>query len=484
MQFKSIPFIATVKQSATTQQVANQLQEMLNTQTADGWTFDTIQTVKTIIQPTNGCFGIGAQPMSIEYCSVATFTKSIRYARPTAKKAVESVPTEVPTPPLTAAETVLQTVETVVEPSELDKKEAAVKELDYASIFNPVKGKNRVLETPAFEVQSVESVKEIVPKVSFDVSQWITANRKMLFGVIGGFVALYGVYQFFRPDPLTEAKKAVEIACKCEQDKITQLIRHLSDFNNVFETSAFPTQIEARNAYDNATLQTLISYSNCKNQAGNAKNELRNQFNNYRAILEFDKIYDHQLTAAYKGDENEYQRISVLVTEKINRLKADHSIVVENTFQTPISSSLATGLDGQTGLLTIEPTFLNVLDKPNDEGAFIARAEKGVRYFWGNQYTKPNGVTWYHLEIDGSQKGWIRGLDAHIEGIEMTVTTETTSFHSLNYNTLEFTKETPHLEIGQKCAALKKFKGFIYTEYTNTRGVTTKGWLQLSELKN
>jgi hypothetical protein len=59
MQFKSIPFIATVKQSATTQQVANQLQEMLNTQTADGWTFDTIQTVKpTFRTPVNRKAGI------------------------------------------------------------------------------------------------------------------------------------------------------------------------------------------------------------------------------------------------------------------------------------------------------------------------------------------------------------------------------------------------------------------------------------------
>jgi hypothetical protein len=494
MQFKSIPFIAKVKQSGTTTDVAKQLQSLIDTQATNGWAFETVETVKTIIQPTNGCFGLGAKPMFIDYISVATFIKMGESAPKSVEIREESVQTAVSMPLIVHQETVVQKVEKVIVAPVIEE-EIDPKEIDYSSIFKPVEAKSAailetledkndaVLVTNVVDADPIHKSESVVPQPPFNAIEWINAHSKMLIIALVGVVVVFAVYKLLQPKPLEEAKKAVEMACKCEQDKTTQLITNLSNFNNSFEAAQFPTQIEARNAYNNAIYSTMLLYNNCKNQAENNKYEVRNKFNNYESIAEFDNIFDNQFNTSYKGDMTEYWRISGIVEGKISMLKADYS-VVEPVVQTPEQQSLSTKLDALTGILMIEPTILNVRDKPNvDEGAIIFKAESGMRYAFVNQFTDDRGVVWYNIEMNG-QNGWISGLYAHIEGIETTVLTVTTSFHSLNYNTLVLTKERQYLEAGQTVPVFKKFKEFIYTEYTNTRGVTTKGWLLMSDLRN
>ncbi len=484
MQFKSIPFRAKVKQSASTKDVANQLQSLIDAQATNGWSFETVETVKTIIQPTNGCFGLGAKPMYIDYCSVATFTKSgVKAAK---AREIEEINAAIDVPHETSVPLVIHqatVVTEVVKALEIEE-EIVAKDIDYSAIFSPTeKPTTEVLNTKTFETPAVQEPFVAESNQVNPIIEWVELNKNLVIFAALCLLASFLIYKALQPKPEIEAKKAVEMACKCEQDKTAQLISNLTTFSNSFYAAQFPTQIEARNAYNNAISGTMASYSNCKNQEQNYENTLRNKFSNYEAMVEFDNIFNYQFNTSYKGDMTEYWRIAGIVEGQISMLKADYS-VIENVVQTLEQPSLTTNLDALTGILTIEPPILNVRDKPNvDEGTVIFKAESGMRYSFVNQFTDDNGVTWYNIEMNG-QNGWVSGLYAHIEGIETSVLTATTSFHTLNYNTLQFTKERAYLEVGQTLSVFKKFKEFVYTEYTNVQGKTTKGWLLISDLKN
>ena len=172
------------------------------------------------------------------------------------------------------------------------------KEIDYASIFKPVEDRNNavldinedtpiaILDTNIFDLHPLyENVVEApTPSLTEQINpvvEWVKSNKKLLlFAIVGLFIS-FVVYKLLQPNPLTEAKKAVEIACKCEQDKANQLNVHLLAFNNAFESAQFPTQIEAKNAYNNAFSGAMTAYNDCKSQAENHKYELRNKFSSY-----------------------------------------------------------------------------------------------------------------------------------------------------------------------------------------------------------
>lgn len=63
MSYKVIPFIASVNaNSGNSAQVANQLESLINDMSSQGWKYVRVESVTTFVQPTNGCFGLGAKP--------------------------------------------------------------------------------------------------------------------------------------------------------------------------------------------------------------------------------------------------------------------------------------------------------------------------------------------------------------------------------------------------------------------------------------
>lgn len=200
-------------------------------------------------------------------------------------------------------------------------------------------------------------------------------------------------------------------------------------------------------------------------------------------MVEFDNMYNNLFSSSYKGDEHENSRLSGIIEGKINMLRADYTIVesgVTDTAQYQKQLLLA-ALQNASGTLIIEPNVLNVRDKPNIEGNIVFKADGGMVYRFNNQYTDDRHITWYEIEIN-EQRGWVSGLYTLIQGIEATVDTPQSFFYDLDYNTLAFTERKQYLESGQKAVVLKKLNDFIYTQYTNSQGITTKGWLNINSL--
>lgn len=77
MEYKVIPFIATAnQQNMSSNIIAQQLENLILVQSAQGWKYVRLESVSTFIQPVEGCFGIGQQkPGYMTSYQVVVFTK-------------------------------------------------------------------------------------------------------------------------------------------------------------------------------------------------------------------------------------------------------------------------------------------------------------------------------------------------------------------------------------------------------------------------
>ncbi len=76
MEYKVIPFVASIDhKNGSSKQVAEQLQQLITTQTSQGWTYVRLESVSTNVSPDNGCFGIGGKPGYTTTRQMAVFSK-------------------------------------------------------------------------------------------------------------------------------------------------------------------------------------------------------------------------------------------------------------------------------------------------------------------------------------------------------------------------------------------------------------------------
>lgn len=75
MEFKVVPFVASVGQAEGSQQAATQLQDLITSHAAADWEFVRLESVETYIAGNAGCFGIGATPAQLVSYSMAVFRR-------------------------------------------------------------------------------------------------------------------------------------------------------------------------------------------------------------------------------------------------------------------------------------------------------------------------------------------------------------------------------------------------------------------------
>lgn len=87
MEYKVVPFVATAnQQNMSSNIIAQQLENLILVQSAQGWKYVRLESVSTYIQPIEGCFGIGRQkPGYMTSYQVAVFTKETNEIFPTVK---------------------------------------------------------------------------------------------------------------------------------------------------------------------------------------------------------------------------------------------------------------------------------------------------------------------------------------------------------------------------------------------------------------
>lgn len=77
MEYKVVPFIATLnQQKKTSKDVATQLEKLIIQATDQGWEYVRLESVSTYIQPDSGCFGIGGRPGYMASYQMVVFSKN------------------------------------------------------------------------------------------------------------------------------------------------------------------------------------------------------------------------------------------------------------------------------------------------------------------------------------------------------------------------------------------------------------------------
>ncbi|MES2225381.1 MAG: hypothetical protein V4480_01045 [Patescibacteria group bacterium] len=66
MAYKVVPFHPTVTDKGGAAQAAQELQEIIENTTGDGWKFVSLQSMTTTVRPT-GCAAIGGKPIAANF---------------------------------------------------------------------------------------------------------------------------------------------------------------------------------------------------------------------------------------------------------------------------------------------------------------------------------------------------------------------------------------------------------------------------------
>jgi len=78
--YKVVPFTAILHQQKQTEKViAEQLQNLIERYSVEGWKYVGLEGVSTYVQPDQGCFGIGAKPAYMTTYQMVVFIKQANY---------------------------------------------------------------------------------------------------------------------------------------------------------------------------------------------------------------------------------------------------------------------------------------------------------------------------------------------------------------------------------------------------------------------
>jgi len=76
MEYKVIPFVPSIDRvKGNSNQVAQQLEDLIKNQSNEGWKYIRLESVTTFIQPDSGCFGLGAKPGYTTSKQMVVFSK-------------------------------------------------------------------------------------------------------------------------------------------------------------------------------------------------------------------------------------------------------------------------------------------------------------------------------------------------------------------------------------------------------------------------
>jgi hypothetical protein len=75
MNYKVVPFTASISNKDDASAAATQLEGLIGTQVAAGWEYVRLEQVDTYVAGSNGCFGLGATPARNTSIAMAVFRK-------------------------------------------------------------------------------------------------------------------------------------------------------------------------------------------------------------------------------------------------------------------------------------------------------------------------------------------------------------------------------------------------------------------------
>ena len=82
MSYIVVPFVASIANNGTAADAAQQLQQLIQQHTANGYRYVRLEQVTTTVAGTNGCFGLGATPATVRSLSMVVFEQATQSVAP------------------------------------------------------------------------------------------------------------------------------------------------------------------------------------------------------------------------------------------------------------------------------------------------------------------------------------------------------------------------------------------------------------------
>lgn len=132
-----------------------------------------------------------------------------------------------------------------------------------------------------------------VKKRASDSWEWVKLHKITVIGAVVSIIAIFGIYQYLKPNPETDAKKAVAEYCRCVEQHNDETIKVNESFLNSFASTNFKKRQDARKSWQDSQNSADNAELECQNSAKLKATEARNQYlsDNYR-LQKFDLIYN------------------------------------------------------------------------------------------------------------------------------------------------------------------------------------------------
>lgn len=303
-------------------------------------------------------------------------------------------------------------------------------------------------------------------------TNWLSLHRKKIGLISSGLLISVVIYKFFIAlDPLAEGKKVAQKYCSCEDESEQKGVeltkRFLSEFNPNRKLNDLKSKMDSIDVAVKAQLVSSDSLYKAVKSKFIGKAEQSSQFE--EAVREQRSLCLHK----YK---TEYERLNTQCLEKINALSdKEHEIqrLKMQSLSTLYASYGTLNVDGITNLRSLP-------DK--DNGQATAKVSNGALLSYDGQEMDRSGIHWYRVSYNG-QYGWLSGMYARLNGVYATANEPQVHFYSMDPQTLVPTITARYIELNDNAQVFSKIGDFVFVEFTNVQGQTTKGWLKLSQLR-
>lgn len=171
--------------------------------------------------------------------------------------------------------------------------------------------------------QPISSINTIQQTNSFDIGEWFSKNKKIVIGIVGIAIILFGVYYFFiKHDPVKDAKNATSAFCDCSTKYNDAMIKANEEFIKSFDSYGFKKRQEARTKLQELQITANSENSNCNSIAQQKYSEKRNRYIADKELLEkFDFAYNAQSGSCNPANQTKLSSLYSEIENKITTIK-------------------------------------------------------------------------------------------------------------------------------------------------------------------
>jgi Bacterial SH3 domain len=316
------------------------------------------------------------------------------------------------------------------------------------------------------EEQNTEGVDDDEQSDGFLKRHKIWLISLLALALVGSIIYVY----FFSMDIEKEAGIVATKYCECQQQSTLKGITLKKEFEKTIENSTDISQLQQNYDAINKTVEDI------KNSANTFRDETRLRIKSSADISKFDGLLEQKRNYCSDSNAQSYKELSDGCENRlfVQRMKVEtaNTVVIKQDIR-----------DLDFGTVVVDQQVANVKENPDKEhGTVLYQVRSGTQLDFATEQLDERGIYWYAVTNTEGVTGWVSGLTTNLVGFNGIVTKPQTFFHNWDETTNTVSQRRQSLEINDKMSILKRIKGYVYTEFTNSRGITTKGWISMDDI--